>query len=95
MHSLLSVVVLQIDQVILCLYSHSESTKTALECVLRCDDIVVRKQINFQSAVLRSERSSCCRLKIELNFFDIQNISFRNTGFLVRFFSMAYLLLCA
>ena len=27
--------------------------------------IVVRKQINFESAVLRSERSSCCVLKEE------------------------------
>ena len=35
------------------------------------------------------------RLQIELNFFDIYNISFKNTWFFVPFFSMAYLLLCA
>ena len=36
-----------------------------LELCDPCDyfaTIVVRKQINFQSAILRSERSSCCEL---------------------------------
>ena len=56
--SLLSVVVLQIDQVIFSLQS-SVNQQGLLWSVCYVATIVVRKQINFQSAFIRSERSSC------------------------------------
>ena len=56
--SLLAVVVLQIDQVILCLWS-SVNQQRLLWNVYYVATIVVRKQIHFQSVVLRSKRSSC------------------------------------
>ena len=56
--SLFLVVVLQIDQVILCL-SSSVNQQGLVWNLYYVATIVVRKQINFRRAFTRSERSSC------------------------------------